>query len=201
MKKIRLAVFFGFVLTVCFSSSIISFNNSVDEIRNSVFRLHILANSDSAEDQQLKLQVRDEILRLSDELFAGKTLEESVTTASDSLEIIEKAAENVLAENGYDYDVFCEIAPTEFGDRDYGDFTMPAGEYTALCVYIGNAQGHNWWCVMYPPLCVGTAEQKVESYFEKDEADILTNHEKYEIRFKCVEIFSGIKQKITELLN
>lgn len=201
MKKIRLAVFFGFVLAVFFSSSLIEFDNSLDEIRSNVLRLHILANSDSAEDQELKLLVRDELLNLSDELLCGKTFDQAVEKAYDSLDVIEDTAERVIAENGFDYDVCCQIAPTVFDDRDYGDFTMPSGEYTALCVYIGKAKGHNWWCVMYPPLCVGTSQNAVEDYFDESQTDILKNHEKYEIKFKCVEIFGGIKQKLSKLLN
>ncbi len=201
MKKIRLAVFFGFILAVLFSSSIIDFDNSVDEIRNNVLRLHILANSDSDEDQELKLLVRDEILKLSSDLFCDKSIDDAIQTAAGSLDIIENTAQKVIAENGFDYDVCCQIAPTVFDDRDYGDFTMPAGEYTAVCVYIGKAQGHNWWCVMYPPLCVGTSQKDIDNYFNESQTDILKNHEKYEIKFKCVEIFGGIKQKITKLLN
>lgn len=199
MKKIKLAVFLGFILTVCFSSSLIKFSNSVEDIKSNVFRLHILANSDTPEDQQLKLLVRDEILKYSDVLFDDLSLEESIDAAQNSLDTIEQIARQVIYDNGYSYDVSCKIAPTQFSDRDYGDFTMPAGEYTALCVYIGEGEGQNWWCVMYPPLCVGTAQEKVEDYFCEEQTDILQNHEKYEIKFKCVEIFTDIKYKLKNL--
>ena len=200
MKKIIPAVFLGFAATIFFSS-ICKFKADVDDIQSNVFRLHILANSDSEEDQNLKLMVRDGILELSDELFDGQNLETAIETAQNSLDIIEHQAESILRENGCYDDVICEIASKTFNNREYDGFTMPAGEYLSLCVYIGNAQGQNWWCVMYPPLCVGACEKTVDDYFDDDQTDILENHNKYEVKFKCVEIFESIKTKLFSLIN
>lgn len=200
MKKLIPAVFLGFAATIFFSS-IYNFKADVDDIQSNVFRLHILANSDSDEDQALKLMVRDRILELSQELFDGQNLERAIETAQGSLDIIESQAEAVLRENGCYDKVYCEIADKTFDNREYDGFTMPAGEYLSLCVYIGNAKGQNWWCVMYPPLCVGACEETVDDYFDDDQTDILVNHDKYEVKFKCVEIFESIKTKFLSLID
>lgn len=184
----------GLVLTIMISNigSFISDGKKLDELRNSVLRLHILANSDSESDQQLKLMVRDALLERSDDIFGdADTLESAEENVREKLSLIVEIAEETLAEHGCTDKVNAELADMYFDQRSYGDITMPAGEYTALRVTIGSAQGHNWWCVMYPPLCIPAAceeeisdDKNTESeFFDGEEQDILYNPEKYEVRF------------------
>ena len=126
------------------------------------------------------------------------SLAEAEAIAADRLPDIERIAETVLRANGCELPVEAELADTEFDVRTYGDITMPAGTYRALRVKIGSAQGHNWWCVMYPSLCMPAAcevtddRQTELEYFDDEELDIMYEPEKYEIRF-------AIWDKIKEL--
>ena len=145
--------------------------------------LHILAESDTEDAQKLKLKVRDGLLQ--SEIFEGcDTLAEAELTAAENLDIIEEKAEEILRKNGCFLPVTAELADVVFDERVYEDITMPAGEYRALRVKIGSAQGKNWWCVMYPPLCLPPVceercEENVEKsdsaeeYFTEEEKDIL----------------------------
>ena len=123
------------------------------QIKTDTLRLHIIANSDSDFDQELKLKVRDRVLEYTGELFAevsGKT--EAEALAEYSSDEIKNIAEDVIAENGADYSVSVEITNMWFETRSYDGFTLPAGDYDAVRIIIGAGEGHNWWCVMYPPL-------------------------------------------------
>lgn len=184
----------GMVLTIIISNigSVVSDGRELDKLRNSVLRLHILADSDSESDQQLKLMVRDALLDHSEEIFGdADSLEDAEANAQEKLGLIEEIAEETLRENGCTDKVSAELADMHFDERVYGDITMPAGNYRALRVTIGSAQGRNWWCVMYPPLCLPAAcEEEVsddketeEEFFDDSQRDILYNPEKYEIRF------------------
>lgn len=184
------------LLTILISNGIkiIRDGRRLDSLRSSVLRLHILAESDSEEDQRLKLMVRDKLLEA--DYFSGcESLEDAERIAAENLPKIVETAENVLRENGCSSKVTAELADVEFDSRVYGDITMPAGKYRALRVKIGSAEGHNWWCVMYPPLCIPAAETVEEdaSVFSEDELDILCNPKKYRVRFavwdKLKEIF------------
>jgi stage II sporulation protein R len=157
-----------------------------------VLRLHILANSDSEYDQRLKLMVRDRLLESG--LFeSADSLSEAEAIAEEKLDKITDIAERVLRENGCAHKVTAELADVDFGDRTYGDITMPAGRYRALRIKIGSAEGHNWWCVMYPPLCLpaaceaedgaGEDESAAEANFDEKELDILHKPRKYKVRF------------------
>ncbi len=189
----------GLVLTILISNTVgfVRDGLALDRLRGSVLRLHILAESDSERDQTLKLRVRDALLE-SGILGGADSLEEAETIAADRLPDIERIAETVLRANGCDLPVEAELADTEFDVRTYGDITMPAGTYRALRVKIGSAQGHNWWCVMYPSLCVPAAcevtddRQTELERFDDEELDIMYEPEKYEIRF-------AIWDKIKEL--
>ncbi|MCM1529925.1 MAG: stage II sporulation protein R [Alistipes sp.] len=184
------------LLTILISNGIkiIRDGRRLDDLRASVLRLHILAESDSEEDQRLKLMVRDGLLEA--DIFSDcESLEEAEITAAEKLPEIVETAEKILRENGCYSSVTAELADVEFDSRVYGEITMPAGEYRALRVKIGSAQGHNWWCVMYPPLCIpaaGTVEEDA-SVFSEDELDILCHPKKYRVRFavwdKLKEIF------------
>lgn len=202
MKKLSWPVMTaGLILTILISNigGFIRDGQKLDELRSSVLRLHILANSDSERDQQLKLQVRDELLMSG--IFDGASdLAEAEAIAAEKIGDIERMAESVLRRNGCTDNVTAELADTDFDERVYGDITMPAGQYRALRIKIGKAEGHNWWCVMYPPLCLPAAceaaddaekadetveENKTEEekHFDTKELDILKHPRKYRVRF------------------
>ncbi|WP_295070100.1 stage II sporulation protein R [Ruminococcus sp.] len=205
----------GLVLTILISnmSSFISDGLKLEELRGSVLRLHILANSDSEKDQQLKLMVRDELLERG--IFNGANdLAEAERIAKVRMPEIVRTAESVLRRNGCNDKVSAELADADFDERVYGDITMPAGHYRALRIMIGDARGHNWWCVMYPPLCLPAACEKTaeteevnseaesvtddkaaeEESFDEKELDILKKPKKYKLKFalwdKIKSVFS-----------
>ncbi|HBN10992.1 MAG TPA: stage II sporulation protein R [Ruminococcus sp.] len=197
MKKINIALIAGLLLAIIFSD-FISFRKSYDELQQNVLRMHIIANSDSVDDQQLKLKVRDELLSHSDEIFSDcYNISDAENNIKNKFELIEKIANDTIRKNGFSYHAKAELVNMEFAAKVYNDITMPAGTYDALRITIGNAEGHNWWCVMYPPLCL-PVEGVAEEYFDDGEQDILYNPDKYEIKFKCLEIFEKLNEKIPE---
>lgn len=129
-------------------------NELQESIANKIIRFHVLANSDSLEDQQLKMKVRDSIIQdLSPILSETETLEDARVMMVKSFPRMKEVAENTIHANGYQYDVQVSLEPVFFPAKVYGDFTFPAGTYEALRVQIGESKGQNWWCVMFPPLC------------------------------------------------
>lgn len=186
----------GLALAIVISNgfAVIRDGLALDRLRSSVLRLHILAESDSEYDQSLKLKVRDRLLESG--LFTeADSLSEAENTAFERLDDITDTAENVLRENGCRLPVTAEIADVYFDERVYENITMPAGEYRTLRIKIGSAQGKNWWCVMYPPLCLPAVcdenepsddvseNEAAEAFFNESERDILYHPKKYEIRF------------------
>ncbi len=202
-KKHELIFAAGLILAILISNTvgIIRDGRRLDRLRGSVLRLHILAESDGDRDQQLKLYVRDALLE-SGILGEADSLAEAESIAAERLPDIERIAETVLRANGCELPVEAELADTEFDVRTYGDITMPAGTYRALRVKIGSAQGHNWWCVMYPSLCVPAAcevtddKQEELEKFGDEELDILYEPEKYEIRFAIWDKITEIRKKL-----
>lgn len=193
MKMFIKALCCSLVLTVLFS--MLPFEASCQEIKDDVFRLHILANSDSDEDQSLKLKVRDEILRFTESLYKNSgSKEEALRLTKDNLQAIANRAKQVICDSGYDYSVTAEISQEYFDTRTYENVTMPSGTYQALRIIIGEGKGHNWWCVMYPSLCVGasTDYDALEKNMNDSEIQLLTK-EKCTYKFKIVEYFEKFK--------
>lgn len=208
MKKSTIVIFAaGLLLAILITNGIavIRDGRRLEQLRGSVLRLHILADSDDPRDQKLKLEVRDALLK-SDIFDEAESLADAEKIAQQSIPQIESIARDVLRERGCTDSVTAELADVEFDERVYGDITMPAGEYRALRVKIGSAQGHNWWCVMYPPLCLPAAideesetvedsdettdeassvveNRSAEDMFSSDELDIMYRPKKYRIRF------------------
>lgn len=202
MKRLELILLAGLLGAVLYAN-VSSVSHTVDRLQAEVLRLHILANSDTEEDQTLKLAVRDRLLSCSEEVFGdAQTLEEAYAAARGKLERIREIAQQVVREQGFSYDVQAELVEMPFDERVYADLTMPAGEYEALRITIGAAEGHNWWCVMYPPLCIPAAESvqsdaaKAEAYFDRGEYDLLTNPRRYRARLKCAEVFSRLWDRV-----
>ncbi|MBQ2972726.1 MAG: stage II sporulation protein R [Clostridia bacterium] len=186
-------------LVVSMIFSVIDFNESCEKVRSDVLRLHILANSDTEEDQMVKLAVRDALLSCGKELFSGQTDLESVerTIKNEKNELI-AVADNVLKSNGFEYKTQIYLTEEYFTTRTYGEYTLPAGNYSAIKVVLGEGNGHNWWCVMFPPLCIPAATQNddFDIYFDKKTSDVIKNDSKFEIKFKIIEIIEDIKNKI-----
>ena len=172
-----------------------------DDLSNKVVRLHVLANSDSEEDQALKLLVRDAVLeRAEDVLVQTSDRAEAEGKLRGQLLEFERAAADVIREEGYDYTVTVELADTEFPTRAYDGFTLPAGEYLALRVLIGEAAGQNWWCVVFPPLCTAAAADTSVSAmvtgFTEEEIKLITEEDSgYILKLKVVEFWEELRQK------
>ncbi len=199
MKKIHIAeISLAVALVVSVLFSIVGFGFECNDIRNDVLRLHILANSDNEKDQQVKLAVRDALLNCGNELFSGYTDKENakIILKKEEKELTD-AANKVLKENGFDYEACIYLAEEYFTTRSYESFTLPAGEYLALKVILGKGDGRNWWCVMFPPLCLPAATDKTDLnlFFGENGTEIIQNTAKYELRFKIVEIFEELKHK------
>ena len=151
-------------------------------ISDKVLRFHVLANSDSEADQNLKLAVRDAVGSfMQEKLTAVENLEECELVVRQSLGEIEEAAAEIIAENGYDYDVTAELEHTSFPVKNYGSYTFPAGDYEALRIVIGEGNGHNWWCVLYPNLCFLDKTCAVVSDEGKEDLKGVLTDEEYQL--------------------
>jgi stage II sporulation protein R len=213
LKKLELSILCALTVTVIlslFGVSTVAFDKKLNSIRDKVFRLHILANSDSAEDQSLKLKVRDAVLKETEEKFNPQNKNEAINYCKENLDLIKKTAETEIKKNGYNYPINAYIDKRYFNIREYEDVTMPSGFYDSLVIEIGKAEGKNWWCVMFPPLCIPPCtddnqsadldynEKSLNKVMDDEESEMLINN-KYKFKFKSVEIFNDIKNKIGEI--
>lgn len=174
-----------------------------EDLSNSVFRLHVLANSDSQEDQDLKYKVRDSLLEYMNELCADcSTKEEAMALAIENQATFEQIALDTIHEQGYSYSVKINIGEFDFPTKTYGDISLPAGTYDALRVEIGEAEGQNWWCVMFPPLCFidvssgivdESSKELLENELTEEEFALVSDDSDSEInfKFKLLEFFSN----------
>lgn len=193
MKRLFRSVIFA--LTFCFILMLVPFEGQCREISDKVFRVHILANSDSEADQKLKLRVRDALVNAGEEILKDvESKEEAERLIEKNIPKLKSIAENVVFQNGYDYPVDLEITNLYFDTRHYGNITMPGGFYDALRVKIGKAEGKNWWCVMFPSLCIYSVSktETLEENLSDGEYKIISSENEYQYRFKIVEIFTGI---------
>lgn len=168
--------------------------HSEADIYDSVLRFHVRANSDSAADQELKLAVRDSILNATADIFKDcKTKEEAYAAAKENLSLIKKVAEQTVKEAGYDYEVTADVYYEKYPQKSYESYCFPSGEYASLQVKIGEAEGENWWCVLFPPMCVSAASDGeaifTQAGISSEQYDMITqtNAPKYKIRFKLLE--------------
>ena len=175
---------------------------SMEDISEKIIRFHVLANSDSEEDQDLKLKVRDEVIGyMTPILNESKSVDESRELLISNQNKVIEIAKEVIRREGYDYDVNVELAMTNFPVKTYGNVTLPQGEYEAFRVLIGEAKGQNWWCVMFPPLCFidmskgqisyEKSEQQLSGVLTEEEQSLITDTEdsKIEFRFKIADLF------------
>ena len=194
----ELALLLGLLVTLCTGAWL---GREQEELAGQVIRLHVIANSDSREDQALKLEVRDRILERAQELYPEHaTLAEARAALEESLSELSRIGEQTVKEAGYDYPVTAQLTQCWFPTKEYEDFALPAGDYTALRIVIGEGEGQNWWCVAFPPLCLGAASQSVEEaaqagYFDADQTALITGaSEGYVLKFKGMELLGELKQ-------
>lgn len=193
MKKI----FFYILMTMTFIWALNGYsyansaqnNDLIDSISNKIIRFHVLANSNSKEDQQLKIKVKDKIIEyIFPKLENSNSLEESREILANNEEEIIKIANECIRESGYDYSVEIEFKRENFPEKVYGNITLPQGEYEAFRILIGQASGENWWCVMFPPICFVDVTKGQISYDETEESmkEVLTDEEFEEINNNMV---------------
>lgn len=180
------------------------------DIADSVFRLHVIANSDSAEDQALKYKVRDSLLNYMNSLVTSTTSkDEAMEIVTNNIDNFKNIAEATIKENGYNYSVNITVGKHSFPTKYYGDVSLPAGIYDALRVEIGSASGQNWWCVMFPPLCFvdissgivpEESKESLKNNLNDEEYDLITvdDSSSMNFKFKIVELIENIKINLAQ---
>ena len=197
MKIWEKSVCLALIMTILFSFT--GYTAECEDIPNRILRLHVLANSDSKQDQKLKLKVRDRILAESKGMLNGvKTRGESEKVVSSHIPEIEKAARDEVRKQGYSYPVNAEMTNMFFNTRQYGNVTIPAGMYDALRITIGSGKGHNWWGVLFPALCLPAAEapSRLEDVLNQDEMQVVKEPSGSggdTVKFKSVELYEKFR--------
>ena len=198
LKRWELALLFG-VLCILAAGSWLG--EEQQELADSVIRFHVIANSDSREDQVLKLAVRDRVLEQAQAVYPqNATLPQARAALEGALDQLAQAGQAVVEEQGYDYQVTARMEQCWFPTKEYDGFALPAGEYTALRVVIGEGQGQNWWCVAFPPLCLGAAGETVDTaaqagYFTPEQVSLVTEENTgYVLKFKGMELLGELKE-------
>ena len=205
-KLILLLILLSIYTFICAFSYVNAVSSNIED---SVFRLHVIANSDSTEDQNLKYIVRDKVLEYINNISKNVSSKEDVIKmAQDNIDKIQTIAENTIKENGYNYCVKLAIGNYAFPTKTYGDISFPAGFYDALKIEIGEAKGQNWWCVMFPPLCfvdvssgIVPEESKeiIKENLLNEEYELLSeNNNDFKFKFKIVEMFQNISIKLAQ---
>lgn len=202
MKRLKVAFILIILLSVFIFINAYNYVEAIsDNLYNSVFRLHVIANSDSEEDQNLKYIIRDKLINFMNEKCKTlNTKEDIIIYAKNHMSEIKQIAENTVKENGYNYPVNIEIGNYMFPTKHYGDISFPMGSYDALKVKIGKASGQNWWCVMFPPLCFvdtttgivsDSSKEILKDTLSNENYKIISESEKTDIKikFKLVEFF------------
>lgn len=192
-KRIKLSLCFGLICAVLIS--ITNFNALCDDLRQNILRLHIIANSNSTADQELKLKIRDRILEEASGVFANaKSLEVAEDKAQKEISHFNEIANSVIKENGFNYKAEVSLGDCFFETRHYDTFSLPAGNYRSLIIKLGEAKGKNWWCVIFPSVCIPAASTgNLRDSVKENSAQIAEQSDRYIIKFKTVEIYEKIK--------
>ena len=199
--KIIFILFLLFFLYICISaySYVYSVSNNLCE---SVFRLHVIANSDSENDQILKYNVRDNIIKYINKLCNNcNSKEDVINIVQNNIDEIKEIAQKTISDEGYDYNVNIKIGNFMFPTKNYGDISLPAGFYDALRIEIGSANGKNWWCVLYPSLCFvnvtsgivpDDSKENLKNSLSDEEYNLVSNSEnnQFKFKFKLIEFFN-----------
>ena len=201
----RLIIVLLLLILFIFISAISYVSAVSNNIANGVFRLHVIANSDSPEDQNLKYIVRDELIKYMNTLAKDCTSkQEVIEIAQNNISNFENISKKTIQDNGFNYNVTVEIGNFDFPTKTYGDITLPAGTYDSLKIKIGKSEGQNWWCVMFPPLCfvdVTTgivpeeSKKEMKEAMPEEEYSLIsnTNNSEVNFKFKLIEFFENIK--------
>lgn len=195
--KIFVPVFMSLVLFLGIAQPVVGAVKTSEHISNKVFRLHILANSDSTKDQNIKLMLKNYILENTQDIIGGKTLDEAIENAKNNTKEITDMCNEYLKSKGFDYKVKVNVVKEYFKTRVYDDFTLPAGRYNSLKIEIGEGKGHNWWCIVFPSVCLSACTESMGDYLTDDEMSLVSNT--YSPKFKIVEIYESAKEKIENL--
>lgn len=206
-KRFCLVFILLFIYTILCAFSYV--NAVSTNIQDSVFRLHVIANSDSSEDQDLKYIVRDNVLEYINLISKTATSKnEVIDLANKNINEIQKIAQETIYNNGYNYSVKISIGNFAFPTKTYGDISFPAGLYDALKIEIGEAKGQNWWCVMFPPLCFvdvtsgivpEESKESIKENLSQEEFSLLSQNTEYiNFKFKIVEMFQNIGIKLAQ---
>ena len=215
MKKI-FSIFLVFIICIgilvgstnegCLEAQLVSLN--YDEIKDKLIRFHVIANSDSDEDQAVKLLVRDKVIDyINIQLKDATEVDEARNILMDNIEEVNNIAINVLWENGFDYEAKTMISRENFPDKVYGDYLFPQGNYEAFRIIIGNGEGHNWWCVMYPNMCFSDsmyevvdkeAGEKLREVLTTEEYEKVLAEGDYQVRMKYFSWLNPYLEKLAE---
>lgn len=195
------------LMTLTISGEVNNINSLSENYKEKLIRFHVIANSDSEEDQELKLKVRDAVIEyLQPKLSKSKSISQSEEIIKNEYDQIERISENIIKENGYTYDIKVGIEYSNFPTKQYSSVVLPAGEYKALKIVIGEGTGKNWWCVMFPPLCFideengvidKATDEKLKEVLTEEEYNLITHKTKeevnrVEVKFKIAEIIDSI---------
>ena len=196
----------SFALAMVLTLAVTSYTGAVQsDLENNLIRLHIIADSDSEADQAVKLKVRDAVIKEMSGEFKNSDIEKSRVAIINNLAKIEETADRVLLENGFTYRSKAEYGKFNFPRKAYSSVTLPAGEYYGVRVTLGSGGGHNWWCVMYPPMCFtedsrgkmsGESDEKLKESLDGETYDIITDKENVQVKFKIVELAGAVKDMI-----
>lgn len=195
------------MMTITVNSEVNKIDQASESYKEKLIRFHVIANSDTDEDQELKLKVRDGIIKyLEPKLAKSRSIKESESIIKNEYENLEKISKDIILKNGYNYDVQIGIQYSTFPTKQYSSIVLPAGEYKALKVVIGEGKGKNWWCVMFPPLCFvdkengvidKSTDEKLKKALTEDEYNLIVQKDekkvsRVEIKFKIVEMIEDI---------
>lgn len=197
----------AFAVALCMTAFVTAYSDNVQtDLQSNMIRLHIIANSDSDEDQNVKLMVRDAVLKETGSKLTDGDKEICKDNIVRNLDAVKEIADRVLAENGFDYASYVQYGKFAFPEKTYKSMILPAGDYYGVRIVLGEGKGHNWWCVMYPPLCFREgqevqlskeSEKILREKLDKDTYDIITKKDdKVVVKFKIVELIQNIKQKM-----
>ena len=205
MKIFKKIIIIFALLILYLLISIFSYSNAVSQdISNNVFRLHVIANSNSSEDQNLKYLVRDELINYMNSISSNiSSKQEAINLIEKNKNVFYKIAKQIISDNGFDYDIDIEIGNFSFPTKTYGDISLPAGFYDALRIKIGNSSGQNWWCVMFPTLCFvdldngivpEDSKSNLQDNLKEEEYNLISsNNLEFKLKFKLVEFFENAK--------
>jgi stage II sporulation protein R len=211
MKKITLSIITGFILVFTIASYA---DGTQADLADNFVRLHVIANSDTQKDQTLKLKIRDQIITEANKLFIKcENINDTKTVINNNMDFLEEIALNEIKSNGENYDVSINLGTFYFPTKEYGNMVLPAGEYEALKIIIGEGKGKNWWCVMFPPLCFVDATHGEMSAEVKTDLKNNLSKEEYaliseanenlnvKVKFKIIEIWNNSKEKVKKAFN